>query len=425
MSSPLLNPTVNHATTNLQLATNADAQSSDQAITDPASALASEADVPAPSKRSLKRAAKNANFQAKKMELRAREKIKKKERMTRLKEESGQGSEEASLELQRKLTRQKETKSRKAKFRKGLTLPEDQREGWWNGRVVVDLGFDELMIDTEIKSMSTQISYLYNIHTVSHTPFNSLLFTHLDGRLSERLYKAHFDNSRNRWSGTEWWDGQELDRLWLPPNEKAEDFVPLGDVAFGRSSARKEDVVYLTADSENEIDALEEGTTYVIGGIVDRNRYKNLCLDKATRLGIRTARLPIGTYLASMPTRKVLTVNQVFDILTSWVEFKDWEKALTKVMPIRKMVESHKKAKKEKRGRPENKLPGGTDIPGDEGIDITVDGDDNDSVDDDETAEETAAREDAEMGMSEEDERLVDESVLVSSEADEEYLNNQ
>ena len=36
-----------------------------------------------------------------------------------------------------------------------------------------------------------------------------------------------------------------------------------------------------------------------------------LCQNKAERLGIRTARLPIGTYLANLPTRKVLTVNQV------------------------------------------------------------------------------------------------------------------
>lgn len=36
-----------------------------------------------------------------------------------------------------------------------------------------------------------------------------------------------------------------------------------------------------------------------------------LCQNKADRMGIRTARLPIGTYLADLPTRKVLTVNQV------------------------------------------------------------------------------------------------------------------
>lgn len=36
-----------------------------------------------------------------------------------------------------------------------------------------------------------------------------------------------------------------------------------------------------------------------------------LCQNKAEKLGIRTARLPIGTFLQDLPTRKVLTVNQV------------------------------------------------------------------------------------------------------------------
>jgi Trm5-related predicted tRNA methylase len=41
-----------------------------------------------------------------------------------------------------------------------------------------------------------------------------------------------------------------------------------------RSQAPKSSVVYLTADSSDELLELKEGETYIIGGICDKNRYK-------------------------------------------------------------------------------------------------------------------------------------------------------
>jgi hypothetical protein len=67
-------------------------------------------------------------------------------------------------------------------------------------------------------------------------------------------------------------------------------------------------------------------------------RLQNLCFDKAVASGVRHARLPIGTYLAQMQTRKVLTVNQVFEILVRWAETRDWQDALTSIMPKRKLA---------------------------------------------------------------------------------------
>ena len=40
--------------------------------------------------------------------------------------------------------------------------------------------------------------------------------------------------------------------------------------------------------------------------------------------------------MAEMTSRKVLNVNQVFEILINWVETREWEKALYSVMPKRK-----------------------------------------------------------------------------------------
>ncbi|KAI0244918.1 hypothetical protein BJV78DRAFT_1290336 [Lactifluus subvellereus] len=67
---------------------------------------------------------------------------------------------------------------------------------------------------------------------------------------------------------------------------------------------------------------------------------QNLCLDKAQESGIGAAQLPIGRYLSHLPTRKVLTVNQVFEILVKWVETRDWELSLYAVIPKRKFQDS-------------------------------------------------------------------------------------
>lgn len=40
-------------------------------------------------------------------------------------------------------------------------------------------------------------------------------------------------------------------------------------------------LVYLTADSPNELSSLDPVKKYIIGGIVDRNRHKNICFKKA------------------------------------------------------------------------------------------------------------------------------------------------
>jgi tRNA (guanine9-N1)-methyltransferase len=59
----------------------------------------------------------------------------------------------------------------------------------------------------------------------------------------------------------------------------------------------KERFVYLTADSQNVLKELDPNDVYIIGGIVDRNRYINLTLDKANKEGIRHGKLPIGDYM--------------------------------------------------------------------------------------------------------------------------------
>jgi tRNA (guanine9-N1)-methyltransferase len=70
-----------------------------------------------------------------------------------------------------------------------------------------------------------------------------------------------------------------------------------------------ENIVYLTADSPNVLESFDSTKTYVIGGLVDRNRHKSLCFDKAEQAGIQHAQLPISKYV-DLNSRNVLTINQ-------------------------------------------------------------------------------------------------------------------
>lgn len=96
----------------------------------------------------------------------------------------------------------------------------------------------------------------------------------------------------------------------------------------------KNKMVYLSADSTNVLQELDEEKIYIVGGIVDKNRYKSLCLDVAKSAGISHARLPIAEHV-DMKTRSVLTINHVVEIMVKYLECKSWPEAL-EIIPKRK-----------------------------------------------------------------------------------------
>jgi len=100
----------------------------------------------------------------------------------------------------------------------------------------------------------------------------------------------------------------------------------------------KNQIIYLTAESDNELDNIESDKYYVIGAMVDHNRYKGYTHELATKLEYKTAKLPILKYMkyTEGPKRLVITVNQVFAILAAYWSWKDWRKALAFAIPPRK-----------------------------------------------------------------------------------------
>jgi len=88
-----------------------------------------------------------------------------------------------------------------------------------------------------------------------------------------------------RWTETEWWT-EGYERLWTTselraqeqPTDPTSTAEPKASTSSpnGRESAKaaQNTVVYLTADSEEELTGLNPDETYIIGGICDHNRYK-------------------------------------------------------------------------------------------------------------------------------------------------------
>ena len=105
-----------------------------------------------------------------------------------------------------------------------------------------------------------------------------------------------------------------------------------------------ERLVYLTSDSETTLEELNDNDIYIIGGIVDRNRWPRIAINRAQGLGLRTAKLPIEEHL-HLVTTKVLTCNHVMGILLKCREFEnDWKKAMLDVLPPRKNIRSKDEA---------------------------------------------------------------------------------
>ncbi|RXN19018.1 tRNA methyltransferase 10 -like protein [Labeo rohita] len=86
------------------------------------------------------------------------------------------------------------------------------------------------------------------------------------------------------------------------------------------------------------LEYVEEDKVYILGGLVDETIQKKISYTRAKELGIRTARLPIDEYMVKRPNpknfhSKILAINQVFEILLTFRDTKDWIKALTAGIP--------------------------------------------------------------------------------------------
>jgi tRNA (guanine9-N1)-methyltransferase len=82
---------------------------------------------------------------------------------------------------------------------------------------------------------------------------------------------------------------------------------------------RKDDLVYLTADSETVLEELDLNKIYIIGGLVDRNRYKGITMEKAQNQGIQTAKLPIGNFMKMSSSQVLFILIHLTLLFLHWI----------------------------------------------------------------------------------------------------------
>ncbi|GKU00212.1 trna (guanine-n-)-methyltransferase [Fusarium langsethiae] len=220
--------------------------------------------------------------------------------------------------------------------------------------LIFDCEFEQYMREKEIISLGSQITRSYSENKNAKYRTN-IYVSNWNGKLAERFHQI-LDDKHQDWKGISFLEGNfiecaekarekmkhdnMIESLQRSLTEKSpwtrdeKDPLPLPDL---EPEPRPEynDIVYLSSDSPYTLERLEPNTSYVIGGLVDKNREKGLCYKRAREHGIRTARLPIGQYMV-MQSRTVLTTNHVVEIMLKWLEYENWGEAFMSVIPKRK-----------------------------------------------------------------------------------------
>mmetsp|Transcript_18635 Transcript_18635/g.28281 ORF Transcript_18635/g.28281 Transcript_18635/m.28281 type:complete len:223 (-) Transcript_18635:389-1057(-) len=197
-------------------------------------------------------------------------------------------------------------------------------------KVCIDCGFEDLMTTKEISSLANQIRHCYAANKKSENPVYLSASNLGDASVTfEHLAKVN-NGFPDQWKSRGFsCSAEPLDKIMRMHDKD------------------KDSLVYLTSDATTTLDHLVDSKTYVIGGIVDRNRLKRTTIQKADNLGIMTARLPIDDHLQLVAT-KVLTVNHVFEILLKYRQYgNDWKRALLDVLPQRKGITEVESSKDE------------------------------------------------------------------------------
>jgi tRNA (guanine9-N1)-methyltransferase len=284
------------------------------------------------SKNQLKRLKRQQKWEDKKGDRKVKRKEKRHAQQTRKREE-----------LQDKIAKAKEAGlDPQEVIRANLSKPPKRPDNPVPVSFILDCEFEKYMRDGENVSLSSQVVRSYAM--VRMAKYQAHLFVSgYGGKLQER-FETVLHNNHKGWKGAVLTDGDFIQAAKMAEAVmKGPEAGKIDGALKGAEDQKAEEgeegvdrsIVYLTSDSPYTLERLEPYTSYVIGGIVDKNREKGLCYKKAVEHKVRTAKLPIGEYMA-MQSRYVLTTNQVVEIMAKWLECGDWSEAFLHAIPPRK-----------------------------------------------------------------------------------------
>ena len=180
-------------------------------------------------------------------------------------------------------------------------------------KICIDLQYEELMSEKELIHLAQQLSRVYGFNRKSSDPCH-LTFCHLPKDCKTR-------------------------QICCDKSEGFANYI----LNFSQKSLidtfenRKQDLVYLTPDSDNLLEDIEDNKIYVIGGLVDDSVKKLSSLSFAKDQGLTTAKLPIDKYCSRIEGsfKQILTINQVFEILLNKIQGFSWPQVFSQSLPSR------------------------------------------------------------------------------------------
>ncbi len=293
-------------------------------------------DAPQLSKNKLKKLKRDQEWEEnrEKRKIRRKEKLQEKKQRKRIVREEAAATTGTGVAAGMNVNPPKPEEAKVNKYRHAVQVPIT---------LIIDCGFDDLMVDTERKSLGSQLTRCYSDNYKA--PYRThLAVSSFGGRLKDR-FDTVLSGQYKSWKGVRFSEdgfakvaSQALEWMKEDKGIKIAGALVTDKESSETSSTELSsngEVIYLTSDSPNTLTELRPYSTYIIGGIVDKNRHKGICYKRAMDQSMKTAKLPIGDYI-KMTSRFVLATNHVAEIMLRWLEVGDWGKAFLEVIPKRK-----------------------------------------------------------------------------------------